>query len=47
VVGGLTLSLTIVYLALRPGPSTLEQTKQIYDEIDAGIPVLIEFQSPY
>jgi hypothetical protein len=46
-IGGLTIGLGLIYLLLRPGPSSLVQIEQIEAEINAGTPVLIEFQSPY
>jgi hypothetical protein len=45
--GALCLGLALAYLLLQPGGSTRAQAEAVRAEIGRGVPVLLEFQSPY
>jgi hypothetical protein len=45
--GALCLGLALAYVLLRPGESTRTQVEAVQAEIGRGVPVLLEFQSPY
>ena len=45
--GALALGLGLAYFLFRPGASTETDPKAVLEEIGAGDPVLLEFQSPY
>ena len=46
-IGALVIGLGIAYYFFNPGESTHSDSEQVLDEIGAGSPVLLEFQSPY
>lgn len=46
-VGALTLGLVISFLLLQPGPSTSQESEEVFAQIGSGRPVLLEFQSNY
>jgi hypothetical protein len=45
--GALILGLAVLYLLLRPRPSTLPDADQLMAGIGSGTPALLEFQSQY
>jgi hypothetical protein len=44
---GLAAALLLLWLAVRPRQTSLEQGKTLLSQIGAGVPVLLEIQSPY
>jgi hypothetical protein len=45
--GALITGLTIAYVFLNPGASSIGEIEEVRDQIGAGTPVLLEMQSPY
>ena len=45
--GALALGLGIAYFLFNPGESTQTDPEAVLEEIGAGTPVLLEFQSPF
>jgi hypothetical protein len=45
--GALCLGLALAYALLQPGESTQAQAQDVRARIGHGVPVLLEFQSPY
>ncbi len=45
--GALAAGLALAFLLLNPGPSTELEAQEVRAQIGAGVPVLLEFQSPY
>ncbi len=46
-IGSLAAGLVLAYLLLNPGASTERDADRVRAQIGAGVPVLLEFQSPY
>jgi multisubunit Na+/H+ antiporter MnhE subunit len=44
---GLLTGLVVIWFVVRPAPGTDSTGTQIRQQIGAGIPVLLEIQSPY
>lgn len=45
--GALSLGIVLTYRFLNPGSGSSDQSERILAEIQSGLPVLLEFQSPY
>ena len=45
--GALSLGLGMAYFFFNPGESTETSSEVVLEEIGAGTPVLLEFQSPF
>jgi uncharacterized membrane protein (DUF373 family) len=45
--GALTLGLGVAYFFFNPGESTDADPEAVIEQIGAGTPVLLEFQSPF
>lgn len=43
----LAIGIGLAFLLLNPGPSTVARAEAVSEQIGAGKPVLVEFQSPY
>ena len=41
------VAIIVAWYFLRPTPSVLAETAEIQAQIGSGVPVLLEFQSPY
>jgi len=41
------IAILVIWYFLRPTPSVLADTAEIQAQIGSGVPVLLEFQSPY
>ena len=46
-IGGLALGLGVAYFFFNPGESTETDPEVVIEQIGAGTPVLLEFQSPF
>ena len=46
-IGALIIGLVFAFLILKPGPSTLQYSEDLFTQIGSGQPVLLEFQSNY
>lgn len=45
--GALALGLGLAYIFFKPGESSANSPSAVLEEIGAGTPVLLEFQSPF
>lgn len=44
---GLLAGMLVVWLIIRPRPTPASNPMELYNQIGAGVPVLVEFQSPF
>jgi len=47
ILAGLLAGMIVVWMIIRPRATPATNPMELYNQIGAGVPVLVEFQSPY